>query len=79
MDVPLEFTFPTLPDVRYSHDESETRLIPLIHCQGQRNRKIADGLFVSLQTVKDHLYRIYQKLDVRNRVELFDRIRGARP
>ena len=31
------------------------------------NKELSDRLSVSLQTVKTHLYNIYQKLDVHNR------------
>ncbi len=42
---------------------------------GKRNQEIADALFISLQTVKDHNYRIFRKLEVRNRVELVNLMR----
>jgi len=42
----------------------------LLVCQGLTNQEIADALFISLKTVKDHNYRIFQKTGVRNRVEL---------
>lgn len=37
--------------------------------QGQENKQIADGLCVSLDTVKTHLHHIYHKLGVSGRVE----------
>jgi len=43
-------------------------------CQGRTNQEIADDLFVALQTVKDHNYRIFQKAGVRNRTELARRL-----
>ena len=36
---------------------------------GQTDREIADGLDISINTVKTHLKSIYRKLRVRNRVE----------
>jgi DNA-binding CsgD family transcriptional regulator len=39
-------------------------------CAGKTNKEIGEALFISLQTVKDHVYRVFQKTDVRNRVEL---------
>lgn len=39
-------------------------------CKGMTNKEISETLFISLQTVKDHCYRIYKKTGVRNRVEL---------
>ncbi len=38
--------------------------------RGASNQEIADALFVSLSTVKKHLYNAMEKIDVRNRVEL---------
>ncbi len=43
-------------------------------CAGKTNKEIAETLFISLQTVKDHIYRIYLKTDVRNRVQLINLI-----
>ncbi len=39
-------------------------------CNGLSNQQIADKLFISLQTVKDHTHRIYGKVDVNRRVQL---------
>ncbi|MBI1752135.1 MAG: helix-turn-helix transcriptional regulator [Acidobacteria bacterium] len=47
----------------------ECEVIQLV-CRGLTNQEIADALFISLKTVKDHNYRIFQKTGVRNRVEL---------
>lgn len=35
--------------------------------EGYKNAEIADRLFISLDTVKKHLYKTYQKLNVKNR------------
>lgn len=43
---------------------------------GKTNKEISDELFISLQTVKDHIYRIYQKTDVKNRVQLINLIQS---
>lgn len=48
----------------------------LLVCQGLTNQEIADTLFISLKTVKDHNYRIFQKTGVRNRVELAQLVRN---
>ncbi|UCC39613.1 MAG: helix-turn-helix transcriptional regulator [Candidatus Aminicenantes bacterium] len=45
-------------------------------CEGKTNKEISEALFISLQTVKDHIYRIYQKTDVKNRVQLINLIQG---
>jgi DNA-binding CsgD family transcriptional regulator len=38
--------------------------------KGKSNKEIEDTLFISLSTVKTHVYNIYKKLKVKNRVEL---------
>ena len=43
---------------------------------GTRMQEIADLLFISLQTVKDHVSRIYRKTGVRNRVQLMALLTG---
>ena len=41
--------------------------ILLILSKGLSNQEIAERLFISPETVKRHLYNIYQKFDVKNR------------
>ena len=43
---------------------------------GKSNKEISKALFISVQTVKDHIYRIYQKTDVKNRVQLINLIQN---
>jgi DNA-binding CsgD family transcriptional regulator len=43
---------------------------------GLSNQEIADKLFISLQTVKDHTSRIYAKTNVRNRMQLMTLVRN---
>jgi DNA-binding CsgD family transcriptional regulator len=54
---------------RYGITAREREIIELI-CEGKINREIADRLFISVATVKDHNYNIFKKTGVRNRVEL---------
>lgn len=42
---------------------------------GYRNKEVADKLFISLSTVKTHIYSIYQKLHVTSRVEALNKLR----
>ena len=54
---------------RFGITNREREVIELI-CQGKSNQEIADCLFISLQTVKDHVYSVFQKTGVKNRVHL---------
>ena len=45
-------------------------------CKGLSNKEIAETLFISLQTVKDHTHRIYTKVNVRSRVQLINMLKG---
>jgi DNA-binding CsgD family transcriptional regulator len=49
--------------------EREKEIIELLRL-GKSNREIHEKLCISLQTVKNNIYNIFQKLNVRNRVEL---------
>ncbi|MBP1768570.1 MAG: two-component system regulator [Candidatus Aminicenantes bacterium] len=60
---------------RYKITKREEEVIREL-CSGKSNKEISESLFISLQTVKDHIYRIYQKTDVRNRVQLINLIQG---
>ncbi len=54
---------------KYGISRREKEIIRQI-CLGKTNQEIADELFISLQTVKDHTYNIFRKVNVRNRVQL---------
>jgi hypothetical protein len=43
---------------------------------GQTTKEIGDRLFVSVKTVENHVYNIYQKVNVKNRVQFFQLIRS---
>lgn len=45
------------------------REILLKIAEGASNRNISDDLFISLHTVKTHIYNIFRKIGVKNRVE----------
>jgi len=53
----------------YSISEREKQVIELV-VVGLSNKEIGDKLFISVRTVKDHIYNIYQKTEVKNRVQL---------
>jgi DNA-binding NarL/FixJ family response regulator len=47
----------------------EREIVALV-AQGFRNREIADKLFISEQTVKNHMHNIFEKIGVQDRLEL---------
>jgi DNA-binding CsgD family transcriptional regulator len=47
-------------------------------CNGLSNQQIADTLFISLQTVKDHTSRIYYKTNCTGRAQLITLVNGNR-
>jgi DNA-binding NarL/FixJ family response regulator len=49
--------------------EQETRIVELVS-QGLKNKEVAQRLHISEPTVKTHLHRIFQKLDINNRSQL---------
>ncbi len=58
---------------KYKITKRETEVIELI-CQGKTNKEIADQLFISVETVKDHNYKIFQKTGIKNRTQLVNLI-----
>jgi len=59
---------------KYEVSPRETDIVREI-CNGLSNKEIADKLFISLQTVKDHTHRIYIKTNVRSRVQLINLVK----
>lgn len=54
---------------KYAITKREKEIISEI-CRGKTNQEIADTLFISLQTVKDHIHNIFGKVGVKNRIQL---------
>jgi DNA-binding CsgD family transcriptional regulator len=54
---------------KYNISDREKEIILLV-LSGCSNKKIEDKLFISVHTVKNHIYNIYQKLDINNRAQL---------
>jgi DNA-binding CsgD family transcriptional regulator len=63
-------------DHRISNRERE--IIELI-LDGMSNADIEKALFISPHTVKNHIYNIYQKLGVKNRIQISNLIRNHNP
>ena len=59
---------------RFGISKRETEIIDEI-IQGRTNKEISERLFISLQTVKDHIHNIFLKTEVKNRVQLTNLIR----
>ncbi len=55
--------------------DREKQIVSLL-LDGAGYRRIADMLFISEKTVENHVYNIYQKLRVRNRVQMFQLIQS---
>ena len=51
------------------------REIVILISKGQRNKGIANALFLSPETVKKHIYRVFQKLDAHNRVDMLNKLK----
>jgi two-component system, NarL family, nitrate/nitrite response regulator NarL len=71
-----QFASPTRigPSERKSRERSplsqrEREIVALV-AQGFKNKEIADKIFISEQTVKNHLHNIFDKLGVSDRLEL---------
>jgi ligand-binding sensor domain-containing protein/DNA-binding CsgD family transcriptional regulator len=57
----------------YGLTAREQEILRLV-LQGSSNKDIERKLFISASTVRNHIYNIYQKLGVRSRLELINRI-----
>lgn len=60
---------------RYGITKRERQIIEQV-CQGKTNQQIADTLFITLQTVKDHTHRIYSKMGISSRMQLVQKLNG---
>ena len=54
---------------QYAISNRELEIIHLI-VEGKSNKEIEEALFISFNTVKNHIYNIYQKLHVKSRSQL---------
>ncbi len=70
---PTEFPVPQSngksPRERAQLSQREREIIILI-AQGYKNREIAEKMFITEQTVKNHLHNVFDKLGVSDRLEL---------
>lgn len=52
--------------------ERENEILDLL-AQGYRMKEIADKLFVSINTIRKHLYNVYEKLHVQSKIEALNK------
>jgi DNA-binding NarL/FixJ family response regulator len=75
----------SLPPAPPSRERERSRLsqrereIVALVAQGFKNKEIAEKMFISVQTVKNHLHNIFDKLGVSDRLELALLIPGQPP
>jgi DNA-binding CsgD family transcriptional regulator/predicted membrane protein len=68
-DLPADFV------TRYGISKRECEIVSLV-IEGRSYKEIAEKLFISSRTVKNHIYNIYQKTKVENKVQLLNLIRS---
>ena len=54
---------------KYNISKREQDIVKLI-LDGKSNKEIEAALFISYHTVKNHVYNLYKKLEIKNRYEL---------
>ena len=62
---------------RHGISKRESEIITMI-LQGYSNRKVGETLFISSLTVKNHIYHIYQKTGVENKIQLLNFINSPK-
>jgi len=68
----IKITAPKITE-EFHLSEREAEIIARL-CLGYSNREIGEQLFISDLTVKTHVHHIYQKLGIKNRLELLDKV-----
>jgi ligand-binding sensor domain-containing protein/DNA-binding CsgD family transcriptional regulator len=62
------------PMLRQQKITEREREILLLVLEGKTNKEIEKKFFISYKTVKSHLYNIYQKMGVKNRLQLMNAV-----
>jgi DNA-binding CsgD family transcriptional regulator len=68
LDLPVQFV------LRYGITPRECDIIAMME-KGHNNRQLAERLFISTRTVKNHVYHIYQKTGAANKMQLINLMR----
>ncbi|MCK5672900.1 MAG: helix-turn-helix transcriptional regulator [Spirochaetales bacterium] len=74
--IPVKRDLKDIPDqyvLQYNITNREKEIIELL-LKGYSNKQIGKTLFISAKTVKNHIYSIYQKNQVQNRIQLANSI-----
>ncbi len=71
------FNRPAINEEIHLLTKRETEMLSLLS-KGLRYKEIADKLFISNETVRKHIYNIYQKLHVQSRIEAVNKIFGEK-
>jgi len=66
---PVQATAPRAERERSRSASASARIVALV-AQGFKNKEMAEKMFISEQTVKNHLHNIFDKLGVSDRLEL---------
>ena len=61
---------------QFALTKREQQIVILV-LEGKSNKEIENELYISNKTVKAHLYNIYRKLKVKNRLQLMNVVRGS--
>jgi DNA-binding NarL/FixJ family response regulator len=56
---------------KYGISRREAEIIRLL-IDGKSNKDIEEELFISIKTVKNHIFKIYKKLKIKNRIQLIN-------
>ena len=64
----VKLTFKTASGAYNKLTKRESEVLTLI-AQGKSNKEIASALYLSTETIKKHIYRIFQKFDTHSRTE----------
>ena len=61
----------------YDLTDREKELVELIY-EGRSNAEIAEALFISESTVKTHIYNIFKKMRIKNRMSVMRIVRDEK-
>jgi len=68
-----------IPDsfIQSNHITTREKEILELVLDGLNNRQIGEKLFISAKTVKNHIYSVYQKIGIQNRMQLVNKINDS--